>query len=123
MSKYVLIAFDFRGRMEIIRFMFAATGVKVRREKNLHFVQNSTVKFSQPCVFDYFLCNKSSMLRNGHLPVSDPREICRIGTLPTRNHGSAPFARYHYCKNINKTRFISACLSVLHLFHSKAKMS
>ena len=73
MSKYVLIAFDFRGRMEIIRFMFSATGVKVRREKNLHFVQNSTVKFSQPCVFDYFSCNKSSMLRNGHLPVLDSR--------------------------------------------------
>ena len=60
MSKYVLIAFDFSGRMEIIRFMFVATGVKVGREKNLHFVQNSAVKFSQPCVFDYFLCNKSS---------------------------------------------------------------
>ena len=60
MSKYVLIAFDFRGRMEIIRFMFAAAGVKVRREKDLHFVQNSTVKISQTCVFDYFLCNKSS---------------------------------------------------------------
>ena len=48
MSKYVLIAFDFRGRMEIIRFMFAAAGVKVRREKDLHFVQNSTILFSQP---------------------------------------------------------------------------
>ena len=41
--------------------MFAAAGVKVRREKNLHFVQNSTVSFSQPSVFNYFLCNKSSM--------------------------------------------------------------
>ena len=38
MSRYVLISFDFRGRMEIIRFMFAATGVKVRREKNHRFI-------------------------------------------------------------------------------------
>ena len=29
MSKYVFTAFDFRGRVEIIRLMFVAAGVKV----------------------------------------------------------------------------------------------